>query len=423
MSAETDFERRLHADLVATLDRVDGPNPSWAGSPAAAVVAGDGARSARPAPWRLLAVAAVLVVGSVAAVVLSSRGPDEADPAIAGCPTLADYAAASADPDPTPQPRASFPPVAPNASATTGMLEPGTWAVLADENGPTHQFRLRDVHLCARLPDLRPSQPGGDLVLATVDVRILRGRPGWLGFESMLTMGLRGEPANGNPPVLTFGVPGVVRQTSLSAGEGFARSSLVIFDVPPTRASVSAHLVDAFDGAPLEPAIGWRLRAGDEGPDPEPSAIPVPGASATTGEISVGSIATVLVPGTPTRGAVTIAEVAEVSAYPKRVPPAGSRYLEARVVAYFWDGEPMTSIPNPSSERVAWAVTDERGERLRVLGDDPAVASNGQSLWPLAPSTPIYGPAWLVIEAPASGPIRLALTVDGLEQWFVWLRR
>ena len=100
MSADIEFERRVRSDLRTSLDRAAGPHPEWAASPAAAIVAADPARPSRSVPWRLMAVAAVLLIGSVAARDPGEPGPIRTTPALPGCPTLADYAAASAQPSP-----------------------------------------------------------------------------------------------------------------------------------------------------------------------------------------------------------------------------------------------------------------------------------------------------------------------------------
>jgi hypothetical protein len=411
MSADTEFERRLGADLVAALDRVDGPHPTWAGSPAAVIVAADGTRSARPAPWRLLAVAAVLVVGSVAAVVLSSRGPDEADPAVAGCPTLADYAAASALPTPAwnRAPDVSFPPVAPTATMTTGLLRPGDWAVIADDDGPGLQIRVRDVRECGRLPDVRSQFPNGSLILATVDVRTLRKIPGfsWLGVTNLMGIGI-GEYSPGYTvvPGSVFSVPGVITRTNLDLPDPFAQSSLLVLDVPDTNVLITADhpsrdamTLPGIDLSVVDlPRARWVLRDGPATGYPDTSFVPpTPGPTDTTGAVAVDEQITVQT----SEGALAfkVTDVGSVLGYPGLEAAPDHVFVEARVVITSFAGGQAPGLN-------AWRALDADGRELTFL-EDPG---------PTTPADGVLGPlmsregrpdAWLVMEAPADGPVTL----------------
>ncbi len=152
-------ERRLAADLRAELR----PSRQAASSVADLRRPTVAKPNAMRWPMRLLAIAAVLALAGGLALALGARRavPEEAA-AIEGCPTLADYAAASAVPLPSlgEAPGVTFPPVAPDASATTGLLRPGTWAVIADDKGPLAQVRVRDVRECGRLPMSGPARSG-----------------------------------------------------------------------------------------------------------------------------------------------------------------------------------------------------------------------------------------------------------------------
>jgi hypothetical protein len=66
MSTHESFERRLRAELAALLEKEGLPHPAWADSPAAIRVERDAAHRRR-LPLRLLAIAAILVVGGAAA--------------------------------------------------------------------------------------------------------------------------------------------------------------------------------------------------------------------------------------------------------------------------------------------------------------------------------------------------------------------
>ena len=415
MSADTDFKRRVRAELVAALDRIDGPHASWADSPAAAVVADDPVRRARPAPWRLLAVAAVLVAASLAAVILSSPRPDEADPGIPGCPTLADYAAASAMPSPDwdSAPDISFPPVAPTATMTTGLLQPGDWAVIADEDGPGLQIRVRDVRECGRLPDLRSQFANGSLIMATVDVRALRTMRdfAWLGMNDLIGVGI-GEvsPGFSVPAFEVFGVPGVVSRSNLGITETFAQSSLLVLDVPDVEHRITAdhpgRNVQTLPGIDVNaaslPQARWVLREGPLTGYPPASYVPVtPGPTDTTGIVAIDEQVTVHTADGPI--VFKVIDVDTVTAYPGRLPTPGHVFLEARVQTMLFGGY-APRLPD-------WRAMDGNGNAMAILQDpDP----QGHEVGVLEPLLMVGNPhGWLVVEAPPTGPVTLEYRHDG----------
>jgi len=299
MSADTGFEGRLRAELGEALDVAHGPHREWASSPAGAVIAADPRRRSRALPWRLMAVAAVLAIGSLVAVIVATRVPD--DEAVAGCLTIADYAAASAKPTPVlgQAPDVSFPPVDPTATMTTGLLQPGEWAVIANTLGPGIQIRVRDIRECGRLPTVRSIHPGGTIVLATVDARVLRDDSGlsWLGAISLLESG-NGSRLN---RFSQFDVPNVDMRTSVRVPGGFASSSTLILDVPATGERVTlvhpGFNTQTLPGLELteldSPRVSWLVRDGTpvqlgRGSGFRPPSFPTPGASPTSGEVRAG---------------------------------------------------------------------------------------------------------------------------------------
>lgn len=418
MSAETDFERRVRAELVAALDRVDGPHPSWADAPAAAVVANDPVRYGRPAPWRLLAVAAVLITGSLAAVALSSRPSDDEEPGISGCPTLADYAAASALPTPAwdSAPDISFPPVAPTATMTTGLLQPGDWAVIADDDGPGLQIRVRDVRECGRLPDVRSQFPNGTLVMTTVDVRTLRDVPGfaWIGVTNLIGIGI-GEYSPGHTVATgnVFRAPGVISRSSLGLPHPFAQSSMLVLDVPdadalitaehPSRNSMTLPGID-LDVADL-PRARWVLRDGPATGYPDTSFVPpTPGPTDTSGAAAVGERITILTP--EGHLAFMVTDVDSVAGYPGREPAPDHVFLEARVVMTWFAGSQAPGL-------TAWRAVDANGRELTFLMDP---GQNTPAEGVIAPLMTRDGrpDAWLVVEAPRAGPVTLEYRHTGI---------
>jgi hypothetical protein len=415
MTLGPDFERRLANDLRSELDRAMVPHPAWTESPAAARVAA--ARGGVRWPRRLLAVAAVLAIAGGVALAVALR-PHEG---IAGCPTLADYAAASAEPSPSlgEAPGVSFPPVAPDASPTVGLLPMGTWAVVVDDQGPVVQMRLRDLRECGRLPDYRSGFIGGSLVLATADVRVLRDDHdlAWLGANDTFYAWLGGTEsgrglASGGYRGLFFGVPGVDHRSRLGLREGFSSSSDVIFDLPPSALQADAYAMTLSSLAQEQGlGFGWILRPGQTGSllgidlNPHPS----PGPTQTTGEVALGVYATLTDPAGDS--ILTITEVDQVSAYPGRTPSPGNVFLEARIWVWYYGG-------NEPGGASTWRAVDGDGRELPILTNaDPSSPDRGvlQDLMPPT-GTDGIGQGWFVVEAPSSGLVRLELTRDGQDQ-------
>jgi len=412
------LERRLRANLTTALDGVDGPHPTWAGSPASQRVA------RRPrAPWRpLLVLAAVVGAGALGALVLS--GVTKPAPVGATCLTLADYAAASARPTPVDgtAPDVSFPPVGPEATATTGMLQPGDWAVVADADGPGIEIRIRDVRSCDRLPDVRSAYRGGSFILATVDIRSLRPKAmtSFLGPNEWIGMGLAGldlGPTN-RIGVPGGGIPGVDTASRGERPDGFEHSSLMIFDVPATDAMVTADFPtregQALHGlhAPIErdpnqqPTVRWLLRSGREtGGYSSTLFLPQTDAMPSNGDLSPGTVATVTSPAGNT--ALMLTDVDQVDRYPTLEPSAGHVFLEARFV--------MSPASVDATIENRWRIVDSAGRELALVTPEQTGEAGDGVLRQLAPATFVDAPIsdWLVIEAPPTGLVRAELLRDG----------
>ena len=408
MTLDRDFERRIATSLHAELDGATAPHPDWASSPAAARVAA--ARGGIRWPGRLLAIAAVLALAGGVAIALSQR-----QEGVHGCPTLVDYAAASARPTPAlgEAPGVSFPPVAPDATPTTGLLEPGSWAVLADDKGLVAQIRGRDVRACGRLPDIRSGWVGGSLALATADVRVLRDGfdHSWLGTNGMFHVGLGGtDLGRASIPLVggatSFGVPGVDHRTLLHPGSTFETSSDLVLDLPPSDlvASVYPAWLETSDETPSKPSdVGWIIRPGRIGDRPTafPSD-PPPGPTQTTGDLRPGTWATI--DDATVREALTVTDVDQIPAYPGREPSPGNVFVEGRLVIG------AGSVAGTGVSR--WRAVDGDGRELAIIASSEPGQSDAGVLDPLAPATfedDGFPGGWLVIDAPRTGLIRLEL--------------
>jgi hypothetical protein len=411
-----DLERRLTVVLHRELDGAIGPHPTWAGSPAAGRIAArqGGIRW----PGRLLAIAAVIAVAGGVALLVGLRR----DSTGGSCPTLDDYAAASAQPTPPDgtAPGVTFPPVAPTATMTTGVLQPGDWAVIANADGPGFQIRVRDVRQCGRLPDQRSSLQGGSLYLATVDARVLRDDTGlgWLGVRSLL------EGAVGASPGLVgdvygFDVPGVDDRTHARVGAGFSDSSTLILDVPPTDKQITVdHPTENTTTLPgLEPTqpdwprVRWVIRAGDpNGGQLTAEPFPTPAASATIGEVSAGDEITVMAPTGP--GVLRLSGVDTVSAYPGLQPAPGHVFIE-NLVEVLDQGRLDTRWND-------WHAVGGDGRELTIV-HDPYGADQRRGVLPNLLTEESGRGGWIVVEAPATGPVRLEYREYGSPDAVFWL--
>lgn len=378
-------------------------------------------------PMSALVLAAGLGGALLVALVLSGVAKPN-DRSAARCPTLEDFAAASAAPSPTfgTAPDVSFPPVAPEASQTTGMLQPGDWAVIADADGPGVQIRVRDVRECARLPDVRSGHPGGRLILATVDIRSLRPKAMiyFMGPGSWVGMGLAGQDLGdpGRIGVPGGGIPGVSQESILGAPDGFAHSSLLIFDVPQTDAMVTAdyptregealHPLHApiVRDADQQPVVTWQLRSGREtGGYLATPVLPGPGASPTTGDLTPGTVATITAPDGD--AVLTLTDVDLVDRYPGREPSLGHVFVEARFLM-------VRAALQTGTVENRWRVVDGDGRELTLLAPSSPDAVDDGVLRRLAPATFVDGFSqdWLVVDAPPTGLIRAELLRDGVAE-------
>ena len=409
MNAERDFELLLRISLRAALDGREGPHGRWSSAPAARRVHRTGALSR----WngRMLAVAAAVGLGLLGLLAVGSR--IEQHPASRGCPTPADYTVAQArgSAEPTIEPFASM---APDATATTGLLKSGAVAALPDDQGRVGALlRLRDVAICSRLPDARPLSHGDAFVVGNIDLEVLHvgSVQGWI-WGSSTPATYRGVTLGSAFLGRFLDNPLVNRRTSLAPPAGFRWSSLVVWEVPNDDGQVTIAYTGPDDSTP--PFFSWLVRAGSTDIVPFPTR-PSPGASATTGQLRPGDVATIRA----ANGLVTtmsIDDVDSVARYPGLAPSsAGNVFLEAR----------LSERPDASGERgdfgrIEWRAVDGHGHELTIL-TDPATPEERLPgvLEPRIPeritSTPggFSGGAWLIVEAPPTGSVQVQFRLNG----------
>jgi hypothetical protein len=357
----------------------------------------------------------------VAAVILSRPDSDQ-EAGVAGCPTLADYAAASAQPSPPDgkAPGVTFPPVAPTATMTTGMVQPGEWAVIANEDGPGLQMRVRDVRDCGRLPDMRSYRDEGSIYLATVDARVLRDDTGltWFGVRGIVELSI-GE----GPEALAhgFGVPGVDTRNRLKVPAGFEASSTVILDLPVSDKLVTLNhpgentqtLPGLTPTAPDYPRVRWVLQDGDPtGYVRDRFVEPKPDATPTIGEVEPGQDVAMFTEAGA--GLIQLTHIDEVTAYPGLAPAPGNVFVEVLVTVKDL-GKSLVSLRG-------WRAVDGEGYELPIIHDEYGAEQRQGMLSNLIREVEESRDAWIIIEAPATGPVRLEYAHEDILGAKFWIQ-
>ncbi len=163
-------------------------------------------------------MAAVAIVGGTLLAVLGLHGTILGPAASPGATAPRSPAAApSAAPVPSTSSLAvpTFTSVAPDATSTSGLIEPGQVAVYADAAGPAVLIRVRDVQAVASVPGLMPRVVGDAYLEATVDFRVLHVPSGTfpgIGFIAWKTFGATLlDPGASWPTRISAGSPICVR--------------------------------------------------------------------------------------------------------------------------------------------------------------------------------------------------------------------
>ena len=366
-----------------------------------------------------------------------SGAPSAPAPADAGCPTLEDYALASLQPSEEPAPP-SFDPVAPAATPSTGLLQPGeTGVVPAPDGSPGALVRVSNVRFCDRLPDVRPDlYPRGtnpfESTLLLADVEILALRPGAIdqGFipgSSTVVANYRG-PNGQLAPVLVFGMPGGNRTTSLQTGPGFEYRGTIAWEVPADEGLVTVDVrrADEPNPSPAWAHVTQFAYLAREGPTglPAPDSVPTsdPAATPTTGIARLG--APVILGADGGTMPVVVDGIDEVPRYPGVAPAAaGGVFLEVRLL--FGPGGGTLAF-----DPAEWVIVGPSGAPLaRLELQEPGTVPRG---WPTflrslvsgsIPPSRAWSPLYLVVEAPPAGRVTLEYRPAGGPALVTWVLR
>lgn len=365
-------------------------------------------------------VAAVAIVGGTLLAVLGLHGTilgPAASPR--GTAPGSPAAAPSAAPVPSTSSPAvpAFPSVGPDATSTTGLIEPGQVAVYADAAGPAVLIRVRDVQAVASVPGLTPRVEGDVYLEATVDFRVLHVPAGTfpgIGFIAWKAFGATVLDPEGSWPT-----PHLGWVTDLQPG--MTMSGKLGWEAP---ASGEVRVRYQESGTEYFEVL---LRAAPAGPvvTPAPQAWPVTLQIGSSGEAAPGPDGSVYLAGNDIAGGVA-GEPGQafrldtsgrlVPGWPVRLPLAGwvsSIASEADGTFFVAGVGTIAAFAPDGTARAGWPVTVSGATRIDTL----LVGSDG-TLY----ATYAAGPglaSHLVALAPdgatrAGWPVTLRLPTDGM---------
>lgn len=219
-----------------------------------------------------------------------------------------------------------------------------------------------------------------------------------------------------------FGVPGVNNSTRLTVPEEYAGSSTIILDVPVSDLRVTLeHPTENTQTLPglvptaLDwPRVRWLVRdgvpTGGRGTDPR-WLDPVPDATPTTGEVHLGQdVAMITEAGA---GLIQLTNVDEVPAYPGLEPEPGHVFVEVLVRVRDL-GKSLLSLAR-------WRAVGADGQELAIIHDAYGAEQRRGVLSNMISETESRD-AWFVIEAPASGAVRLEYRHEDLLDQMFWIQ-
>ena len=243
---------------------------------------------------------------------------------------------------------------------------------------------------------------------------------GWLGVQSLLEGAVGGRQGPTHVSGGLRGIPGVDSRTWANPWEGFAVSGTLILDVPrtdeqiavdhptPNTTNLPGVEVNDFDS----PRARWVLREGalaGDGPSREPFAVPE--ATPTTGEVLPGQDVTFRASGGT--GVLRLGEIDEVAAYPGLQPAPGNVFVEVLMT--------VRHLTGPIVDARDLRALDEAGHELPIL-QDALDADRRVGVLPNLLSEAGSDVAWIVVEAPANGAIRLEYRHDGNADETFWIQ-
>jgi hypothetical protein len=350
---------------------------------------------------RFVALAALLV-GLAGAVLLaaSQTGTAQEGTGAVLCADIADYGVpGQAPPAPTMGP---MPSVGPGETPSTGVLQPGEVAVLGDADGPGARLRIGDVRICDRYPTARPTWDGMRYVVVRMELLVDRSGfvPVWVGGAYHLWLRREDDAFPLDRSEAVFGVPGVVRRSSLVVPAGFESVTDLVYAVPAAEeARLFLDYRPAGDEDLRAPVtLSWDLGMlpGSALGEPRGPWVTVPDGPVTTGRIAADEVAVVEQGGI--RFGVRAGRVDEVQRYPGLDPTRG-RFVEVQVGYGSGSG-----VDIPGAGLTEWRAVTGAGEELEIR----RLGAGGPEEDILVPHlTAASGMGWLVIDAPPDGQVVL----------------
>jgi hypothetical protein len=390
------------------------------GSAAGASKRGDRLRApaARLAALAIIAGALLAVLGLHGVISSPAASPQvtaTASPAAgrgaasAAAPSAAPGAASSGVPP--------FPSVGPDATSTTGLIEPGQVAVYADAAGPAVLVRVRDVQTLASVPGLTPRVEGDVYLEATVDFRVLHVPAGpfpGIGFIAWKTFG-----ATLLDPDASWPTPHLGWVSDLQAG--MTMSGRLGWEAP---ASGEVRVRYQESGTAYFEVL---LRAAPAGPlvVPAPQGWPVTLQIGSSGEAVLGPDGSVYLAGNDVAGGVAgepgqairlDASGRLAPGWPVRLPFAGwvSAIASGSDGTFFVAGAGTIAAFAPDgAARAGWPVTVPGATRIDTLlvGSDGTLYATYAAGPGLASHLVALGPDGT---ARAGWPVTLRLPTDGM---------
>jgi hypothetical protein len=358
--------------------------------------------------------------------------PAVVPPVVPGhCPTLADYAAASAAPSESPVPP-SFDHLVPGTPPTVGDIPLGQVGVVdlpsAPGTGADALVRVSNARFCDRLPDDRADEymnEGATFLLADVEIQVLAGElpSGFIpSGDTFIAATYGGYRTLDGRPDLWF--PGVNQTSTLTAGAGWSYRGTFIFLVPPgpgevaigvypdgPHVSTNGRIVQQFRYVVRPGTVsGW------------PTAAPIPsGPSRSPASGTVPTDTPVVVGVGPTRVSVTAGAVQQVAGYTDLVPVRpGDAFVETRLGL-----GPATG--DYTFDPAAWAIRGPDGGVVAPLAFSEQPRFSG----PLMPTAPALFALdnslprvfFVIVEVPATGRVTLEYRPNGGPAQVTWVLR